>query len=125
MPRSQRPDPDWFPWPDKQTCVLDILRHLPQSLFSDAQMEITLWAMDIFQMDNRPSLFVLKMIDKMLQDGWGIDSIRHEGPLGHIYYLNDLGAIIAQELGNLRMQPHLRFYPEDGGPYMKESWHGQ
>lgn len=24
MPRSQRPDPDWFPWPDKQVCRVRI-----------------------------------------------------------------------------------------------------
>lgn len=36
------PDPEWFPWPDKATCVFDILRHLPCSLFSDAQIETIL-----------------------------------------------------------------------------------
>ncbi|KAI1783686.1 hypothetical protein LXA43DRAFT_977008 [Ganoderma leucocontextum] len=122
--REQRAkaDPRWFPWPDKETCILDIVRHLPRSLFSDKQMEIILWALDMLGLENRPSLFVLKMIDRMLQDQYGIDSIRFQGPLGHVYYLNDLAAILAQEMANPRVRPYLRFYPEDAGTKLKECW---
>ena len=52
--------------------------------------------MDVLGVDNRPSLFVLKTIDTMLQAMCGIGSIRHKGPLGHVYYLNDLAALLAQ-----------------------------
>ncbi|KAL1947759.1 hypothetical protein VTO73DRAFT_13483 [Trametes versicolor] len=106
-------DPEWYPWPDKPTCVLDILRHLPRSLFSDSQMETILWCLDIFGIDHRPSLAVLKTVDTMLQSYCGIESIRYEGPLGHIYYANDLGAILGQEMANPRVRPHMHFYPEE------------
>ena len=52
--------------------------------------------MDVLGVDNRPSLFVMKTIDAMLQDTCGIGSIRHKGPLGHVYYLNDLAALLAR-----------------------------
>ncbi|CDO68416.1 hypothetical protein BN946_scf184815.g63 [Trametes cinnabarina] len=126
MPRAARScstNPQWYPWPDKQTCVLDIVRHLPRSLFSDSQMEIILWCLGVLGIDNCPSLFVLKTIDRMLQSHCGIESIRYRGPLGHVYYVNDLSAIIAQEMANPRVRPHLRFLPEDGGQKMSEAWH--
>ncbi|KAI0363137.1 hypothetical protein BV20DRAFT_958926, partial [Pilatotrama ljubarskyi] len=126
VPRSARnttQDHNWYPWPDKQTCVLDIIRHLPRSLFSDSQMEIILWCLEVLGVDNLPSLFVLKTLDKMLQSHCGIESIRQRGPLGHVYYVNDLAAILAQEMANPRVRPYLRFYPEDAGSHMKEGWH--
>ncbi|RPD56808.1 hypothetical protein L226DRAFT_513548 [Lentinus tigrinus ALCF2SS1-7] len=120
--RNAPADPEWYPWPDKQTCVLDILRHLPRSLFSDHQMQIILWAMDVLGVDQRPSLFVLKTLDDMLQTLCGIGSIRHKGPLGHVYYVNALESLLAQEMANPRIRPHLRFYPEDAGQKLKECW---
>lgn len=76
--------------------MLDILRHLPRSLFSDAQMEIILWGMQMFGVHNLPSQAVMKEFDEALQKSCGIDSIRYKGPLGHTYYVNHLGSIIAQ-----------------------------
>ncbi|KAI0357218.1 hypothetical protein OH77DRAFT_1495041 [Trametes cingulata] len=121
--RNSTANPDWYPWPDKQSCVLDIVRHLPRSLFSDSQMEIILWCLGVLGVDNVPSLFVLKTLDKMLQSHCGITSIRHRGPLGHIYYVNELAAILAQEMANPRVRPNLHFFPEDAGSRMKEAWH--
>ena len=51
---------------------------------------------EVVKLEVIPRKAVILAIDKLLQDQWGIASIRHEGPLGHIYYLNDLAAIIAQ-----------------------------
>ncbi|KAI6040693.1 hypothetical protein EDC04DRAFT_2992741 [Pisolithus marmoratus] len=45
-------NPMWFPWPDKQTCILDILQHLPHSLFSDAQLQVILWGLSVLGVDN-------------------------------------------------------------------------
>lgn len=105
-------NPDWFPWADRevrsntsypilltqlpQTCILDVLRHLPRSLFSDAQMDIIRWGMEMFGVNNLPSSAVMKEIDEMLQLSCGIDTIRYKGPFGHTYYVNHLGSIIAQ-----------------------------
>jgi hypothetical protein len=43
-----------------------------------------------------PSDRVMDDIDKALQNMCGIQSIRYSGKLGHVYYVNDLAAIIAQ-----------------------------
>ncbi|KAI5986293.1 hypothetical protein EDC04DRAFT_2615136, partial [Pisolithus marmoratus] len=67
-------NPTWFLWPDKQTCILDILRHLPHSLFSDAQLQVILWGLSILGVDNVPSTRMLKDIDSSLQSQYGIPS---------------------------------------------------
>lgn len=52
--------------------------------------------MDMLGIDNVPSLTRLKDIDRMLQSFCGVRTIRYEGNLGHVYYGNNLGDIIAQ-----------------------------
>ncbi|KAI5990253.1 hypothetical protein EDD15DRAFT_2453804 [Pisolithus albus] len=116
------PSPTWFPWPDKQTCILDVLRHLPRSLFSDTQLQVILWALSISGVDNVPSTRLLKDIDSSLQSQYGIPSVRYEGALGHIYYVNHLPSIITQEMANPRIRPHIRHYPEDAAGRLDQPW---
>ncbi|KAJ3926330.1 MAG: hypothetical protein NXY57DRAFT_979096 [Lentinula lateritia] len=54
-----------------------------------------------------PSDCTMDDIDKEMQRMCGIRSIRFEGKLGHVYYANDLPAIIAQEMSNLNCGPRL------------------
>ncbi|KAI5992866.1 hypothetical protein EDC04DRAFT_2613469 [Pisolithus marmoratus] len=92
------PNATWFPWPDKKTCILNILRHLPRSLFSDVQLQVILWGLSVLGVDNIPSTRILKDIDSALQSQYGIPSVCYQGALGHIYYVNHLPSIIAQSL---------------------------
>ncbi|KAJ7062391.1 hypothetical protein C8F01DRAFT_1082891 [Mycena amicta] len=89
-------DNEWFPWPDRETCVLDILRHVPRCAFSRTQNTAIHWAMNALGLRDLPSDRVMDDVDKILQPLCGIQSIRYSGKLGHIYYVNDLAAIIAQ-----------------------------
>ncbi|KAI5982242.1 hypothetical protein EDC04DRAFT_2915769 [Pisolithus marmoratus] len=116
------PNATWFPWPDKKTCILDILRHLPRSLFSDAQLQVILWGLSVLGVDNVPSTRILKDIDSALQSQYGIPSVRYQGALGHVYYVNHLPSIIAQEMANPRVRPHIRHYPEDAGGRLDQPW---
>ncbi|KAL0578323.1 hypothetical protein V5O48_003670 [Marasmius crinis-equi] len=93
----------WYPWPDRETCVLDILRHIPR-------------------LQNLPSSRVMDTIDMELQALCGIKTLRHEGKLGHVYYTNDFAGIIAQEMANPRVRRDLHFYPEDSSPSLSEAW---
>ncbi|KAL4242306.1 hypothetical protein ABKN59_012009 [Abortiporus biennis] len=123
--RNEETDRLWYPWHDKETCVLDILRHLPRSIFSDKQMEVILWSMAILGVDDVPSVSVMKEIDATLQVLCGVDTIRYEGKLGHVYYANDLASIIAQEMSNPHVRPFLQHYPEDAGNELSECWQAQ
>ncbi|KDQ05534.1 hypothetical protein BOTBODRAFT_122651 [Botryobasidium botryosum FD-172 SS1] len=76
-------------------------------------------------LEDIPSDRVMDEIDRSLQELCGIQSLRYEGVLGHIYYANDLAAIIAQEMANPTVRKHIRFYPEDAGDKLSETWQAE
>ncbi|KDQ20801.1 hypothetical protein BOTBODRAFT_87505, partial [Botryobasidium botryosum FD-172 SS1] len=119
------PSRPYFPWPDRETCVLDILRHVPRCAFSRKQNTAIHWAMLALGLKDLPSDRVMDDIDRSLQDLCGIQSLRYEGALGHIYYVNDMAAIIAQEMANPNVRKHLCFYPEDAGDKLSETWQAE
>ncbi|KAJ6607826.1 hypothetical protein B0H10DRAFT_2166716 [Mycena sp. CBHHK59/15] len=113
---------EWFPWPDKETCVLNILRHVPWCSFSRKQNAAIHWAMLALGLKDLPSDRVMDDIDKSLQKMCGVQSIRYSGKLGHVYYVNDLAAIIAQEMANTSVRKNLHFIPEDTKPSLSQAW---
>ncbi|KAF5384421.1 hypothetical protein D9615_003216 [Tricholomella constricta] len=115
-------DSNWFPWDDKQTCLLDILKHLPRSTFSDSQMETILAVMEGLGVHHLPSIDDLKKVDEKQQAFCGIPTIQCQGKLGHTYFVNHLGSIVAQEKANPLIGPFVRHYPEDSGQHLEEPW---
>ena len=79
-----------------KSCILDILRNLPRSTFSDKQNNIISWGLKILGVRQVPSDLHMKHIANKMQLLYGVDSIWYQGALGHIYYLNDISQIIAQ-----------------------------
>ncbi|KAG2126284.1 hypothetical protein DEU56DRAFT_743067 [Suillus clintonianus] len=119
--RHQIVNEEWFPWPDKITCTLDILMHLPRSVFSERQIDILLWLLRVNNVDDVPSVKSVKLIKDTIQRLCGIRSIPYDGALGHKYYVNSLPDIIRQEMMNPRVRPLLHFYPEDTGMELNEA----
>ncbi|KAK7025378.1 hypothetical protein VNI00_016014 [Paramarasmius palmivorus] len=37
----------WYPWADRTECTLDILMHLPRSVFSERQLALFLWLLKV------------------------------------------------------------------------------
>ncbi|KAI9069821.1 hypothetical protein FKP32DRAFT_1558980 [Trametes sanguinea] len=108
-----RANSHWFPWHNKITCTLDVLMHLPRSVFSQRQLDLFLWLLRVNGMEDVPSVRHMLKLNAALQRACGIDSIAYKGVLGHTYYVNALDQIIAQEMANPRVRPFLHFYPED------------
>ncbi|EAU90230.2 hypothetical protein CC1G_05768 [Coprinopsis cinerea okayama7 len=110
--RGHRSDPatarSWFPWQDKLTCSLDLLMHLPRSVFSQRQLELFLWLLRVNGVDDVPSVKAMKRIN--------------ESPARPLWYR--LKTILAQEMANPLVRPHLQFYPEDCGKRVSEAVHG-
>ncbi|KAI6157355.1 hypothetical protein BKA82DRAFT_4410080, partial [Pisolithus tinctorius] len=104
------------------TCILDILRHLPRSLFSDVQLQVILWGLTVLGVDHIPSIRNLKDLDSALQTKYGVPSLCYQGSLGHVYYVNHLPSIITQEMGNPCVRPHIHHYPEDMGGRLDQPW---
>ncbi|KAI0631172.1 hypothetical protein C8Q77DRAFT_1279900 [Trametes polyzona] len=115
----------WFPWFDKITCTLDVLTHLPRSVFSQRQLDLFLWLLRVNDVEDVPSVRHTLRLNAALQRACGIDSIAYKGVLGHPYYVNALNQIIAQEMANPRVRPHLSFYPENtDGRHLSEARQG-
>ncbi|KAJ3013246.1 hypothetical protein NUW54_g522 [Trametes sanguinea] len=103
----------WFLWNDKITFTLNMLMHLPRSIFLQRQLNLFLWLLRVNDVDKVPSVRHMPKLNAILQRACGIDSIAYKGALGHTYYDNALNQIIAQEMANPHVQPYLHFYPED------------
>ena len=59
---------------------------------------------------------------KALQHACGIRTIKHQGALGHIFYMNDFLSLIAQEMANPLVRPHLHFLPEFAGSHLSATY---
>ncbi|KAF8527809.1 hypothetical protein JB92DRAFT_3107408 [Gautieria morchelliformis] len=127
--RSQRTGPQddnpWYPWLYKVTCSLDILMHVPRSVFSDRQVDLFLWMLKVNGIDDVPSVKGMKTLNASMQHLCGIDSIKYTGALGHRYYVNNLAQLIAQEMANPRVHPWLHFYPEESHRHFAEARQGE
>lgn len=77
-------------------CALDLIMHLPRSVWSEHELDLVSWLLKFLGVDKVPSVDVLKRSQSLLQKLCGIKTRRYEGALGHLYFCNDLGEIIAQ-----------------------------
>ncbi|KAJ6612092.1 hypothetical protein B0H10DRAFT_1658301, partial [Mycena sp. CBHHK59/15] len=96
--------------------------HIPCCSFSKKQNEAFHSAMLTLGLKDLPLDHVMDDIDKALQKMCGIQSIRYSGKLGHIYYVNDLAAEIAQEMANHTTRKNLHFFPEGTKPSLSQAW---
>ncbi|KAJ7763795.1 hypothetical protein B0H16DRAFT_1455051 [Mycena metata] len=53
----------WYSWPDCITCNLDILMHLPRSVFSQRQLDLFLWLLKVNNVDDVPSVKSMQTIN--------------------------------------------------------------
>ncbi|THH28853.1 hypothetical protein EUX98_g5331 [Antrodiella citrinella] len=120
--RSNKTSTEWYPWPDKIACTIDILMNLPRSVFSQRQLDIFLWVLAANGIADTPSASSMQRLQTLLQTMCGIRTLQYKGALGHNYFVNSLADIIAQEMANPRVRPHLQFYPEDNGKSVNEYW---
>ncbi|KAI6026090.1 hypothetical protein EDC04DRAFT_2606176 [Pisolithus marmoratus] len=109
---------EWFPWPNKLTCTIDILMHLPHSVFSQCQVDLLTWLLHI-------NVRTLKILEDGLQKICGIETLPFTGAFGHKYHMNSFSDIIAQEMANPHVHSKLHFYPEDSGKQLNEAYQAQ
>ncbi|KAK1235606.1 hypothetical protein PQX77_001159 [Marasmius sp. AFHP31] len=116
---------EWYPWPDRITCTLDMLMHLPCSVFSQRQLDLFLWLLAVNGVNDVPSVYQMKTINEKLQQWVGIETTKKVSPFGNVYYQNSFAQILAQEMANPNVRPALSTLPEDSSKRVSEAWHGQ
>lgn len=55
-----------------------------------------MWAMELLNVDYLPSVSTLKALSADQQEAVGIRTLRYDGALGHVYYVNSMADTIAQ-----------------------------
>ncbi|KAL0570902.1 hypothetical protein V5O48_011057 [Marasmius crinis-equi] len=93
-------------------------------VFSGKQLELFLWLLRVNGVDGVPSARSAKAYNEKLQRLYGIQTYKYCGAFGHIYYVNSLADIIAQEMSNPLVRPNLSFYPESTGNKLSEARQG-
>ncbi|KAF8510914.1 hypothetical protein JB92DRAFT_3118557 [Gautieria morchelliformis] len=106
-PRGMRQDSNWAPWDDKVACAMDIISNMARSTLSDMQTTLLQW-----------------LLRASLQKELGVQSVRRVGSLGHTYYTNDMAQVLAQEMSNPLVRPHLGFYPEATHTSLDDAFQG-
>ncbi|KAK7015952.1 hypothetical protein R3P38DRAFT_3203654 [Favolaschia claudopus] len=119
----------WFPWPDKITCTLDILMHLPRSVFSHRQLDLFLWLLKVNDVDDVPSVKSMQTINLALQKISDPSNIMVRRLADDGYEPSAWSGIYIEtqkvEMANPKVRPHLHFYPEDSGPKLSEARQGE
>ncbi|KAI5988940.1 hypothetical protein F5J12DRAFT_922889 [Pisolithus orientalis] len=113
---------EWFPWPNKLSCTIDILMHIPCSVFSQHQLDLLMWLLHIHGIQDVPSVRTMKTLEDGLQKICGIETLPFTGAFGHQYYMNSFSDIIRQEMANPHIRPQLHFYPENSGGQLNEAY---
>ncbi|KAH9946550.1 hypothetical protein B0H21DRAFT_822615 [Amylocystis lapponica] len=75
---------DWWPWLDKESCLMDIMGAFPRALFSESKLEATKW-------------FAERAAGHQAA---GLKPTTHEGQLGNLYTTCNLQRIIEDEFSN-------------------------
>ncbi|KAI6155653.1 hypothetical protein BKA82DRAFT_4326751 [Pisolithus tinctorius] len=107
---------------ESESCTIDILMHIPHSVFSQCQLDLLMWLLHINGIQDVPSVRTMKTLEDGLQKICGIETLPFTGAFGHQYYMNSFSDIIRQEMANPHIQPQLHFYPEDSGGQLNEAY---
>ncbi|KIY71216.1 hypothetical protein CYLTODRAFT_487432 [Cylindrobasidium torrendii FP15055 ss-10] len=120
---SKAPDiqSEWFPWPDKLSFLLDLLMHLPRSVFSERQLALFTWILGEAGVRQVPSVNAMKDMNQRMQEMCGIETKAYRSENGNVYHVNDFARIVEQEMSNPNVRPHLHFWPEDNKKGVSEA----
>ncbi|KAF8465466.1 hypothetical protein JB92DRAFT_3295213 [Gautieria morchelliformis] len=98
---------------------------MARSSLSDMQTSLIQWLLEVHDVPHIPTASQLKTSQAHLQRLSGVGARRCVGSLGHTYYVNDIGRLLAQEVANPLVQPHVRLYPEMARGKVSDTFHGK
>ncbi|KAJ7246761.1 hypothetical protein C8J57DRAFT_726125 [Mycena rebaudengoi] len=112
---------DWWCWPSKQECLLDIMGGFPRSCFSEKELNATRWYAKKNGVAGQPSIRQVKNHRSSILNIAGISTKLMDGKLGNIFAINDWIKILEHEFANPLVRPYLHLYPEDSGIRLEEA----
>ncbi|KAF7982888.1 hypothetical protein HWV62_25136 [Athelia sp. TMB] len=124
LTQSEALPDDWWPWTNREEALLDIMHAFPRSVFSETELEATLWFTAKCGVEDLPTVRQVKYHRDRVLRLCGVDPQLVEGKLGNLFALNDFAKIVAHEMANPLVRKHMHFFGEDAGSCLKEAWQG-
>ncbi|KAL0064675.1 hypothetical protein AAF712_008373 [Marasmius tenuissimus] len=117
------PGQNWYPYPHKTLCLLDVFDTLPRLRFSEAQMKMVLWLLKNTGARDVPSFDGFRKVQQHLRDLCSAKVNEHTSDLGNIFSSISLHDLAARDFANPTTAPLITLYPEDvGSGPVSEMW---
>ncbi|KAL1740323.1 hypothetical protein HDZ31DRAFT_76965 [Schizophyllum fasciatum] len=113
-------DGPWYPWPNGLTCTLDIASNLRRTAYSDSDMELMLWLLQMNGVADVPSVHQMKADQQFMDTVCGIETKSFTGSFGHTYYMIPPREHIKLDFADPKIRDVLQIYPEDAGCKLHE-----
>ncbi|KAI0739792.1 hypothetical protein C8Q80DRAFT_1357527 [Daedaleopsis nitida] len=115
-PDVERVDQDmWWPWPNRKTCLMDVMGAFPRALFSESELTAARWLAGRMGSIHLPSIRKIKLTREAVLRVAGVNPRLFKGKCGHLYAVNDLSTIIAHDFANPLVREQVSTYAEDSG----------
>ncbi|KAJ7432037.1 hypothetical protein FB451DRAFT_984978, partial [Mycena latifolia] len=109
---------DWWPWPNREEALLDIMTAFPRSVFSEPELEATRWFASKCGVDKLPHIRQVKRHRSTVLNLCGASVKTIDGQLGNSFATLDLGKILRDEFANPLVRPFIRVLSEDSGEFL-------
>ncbi|KAI0629204.1 hypothetical protein C8Q77DRAFT_1161385 [Trametes polyzona] len=104
----------WWPWPNRETCLLDVTGAFPRALFSESELRAARWLAEKTGARSLPTLRQVKRAREAVLKVAGSEPRIRQGHCGHVYASSNFEKVIEHEFANPVTRSILDLYPEDG-----------
>lgn len=101
---------------------MDTLDSSPRLRLSDNQMQLIMFGMSELGVRDVPSLSAFRDMQKVLRANIAVPTEERRSTRGNVFYVNNLGALIAKDFANPLIRPFIHLYPEKSAGSVNEVW---
>lgn len=102
--------------------ILDTLDSSPRLRLSDNQMQLIMFGMSELGVRDVPALSTFRDMQKALRRKIAVPTEEHRSSRGNVFYVNNIGALIAKDFANPLIRPFIHLYPERNNGVVNEVW---
>ncbi|KII94845.1 hypothetical protein PLICRDRAFT_693166 [Plicaturopsis crispa FD-325 SS-3] len=115
-------DPEaWWPWINREECLLDVMSAFPRSVFSEKELRATQWYTSKHGVTGLPSVRQVKNHRPHILNVAGVTTSIRTGKLGNLYAWNSFPEMFRHAFANPLVRRNLWTYSEDTGARIEEA----
>ncbi|KAJ7455176.1 hypothetical protein FB451DRAFT_1184503 [Mycena latifolia] len=88
---------DWWCWPSKQECLLDLMSGFPRACFSEKELNATRWYAKMNGVSRQPTIKQVKNHREGILNVAGVKTTLFDGTLGNCFAVNDWFKILKHD----------------------------